>query len=260
MRLKLRKISKKVIKSSKFMYAIQEQQRTRGLRILALKQEVKTRFTATHTCIRSFLNDPNEKLEIPMDDEKVNENIAAINQAMKDAKFKKSELTKLEIKPEDTRKMKELVKVLDVLEEGITLIGGEKFATGSTVLPFLHKFNKFLEIDEEEPLYISAFKTDLKDDIRMRCDANLNKYVLAKASFFDKRFFHLKFLQEDVKKEVMEEIKTELEAMKVDHEDDDTEGKQDEPPKKKRFLGVGLDDLIMKTRQILVLMTSCRIT
>ena len=30
--------------------------------------------------------------------------------------------------------MKELVKVLDVLEEGITLIGGEHFATGSAGL------------------------------------------------------------------------------------------------------------------------------
>ena len=52
----------------------------------------------------------------------MDENIDAINEAMKEAKFKKAEMVKLEIKPEDTRKMKELVKVLDVLEEGITLI------------------------------------------------------------------------------------------------------------------------------------------
>ena len=242
LRLKLRKISKKANKSSKFMYAIAEQQKKRGLRILGLKQEVKTRFTATHSCIRSFLNDPNEKVTAPIDDEKVDENIAAINHAMKDAKLKKSELTKLEIKPEDTRKMKELVKVLDVLEEGITLIGGEKFATGSAVLPFIHKFNKFLEIDDEEPLYISSFKTDLKADMNERCEANLNKHVLAKASFFDKRFSHLKFLEEEDKQEVMEDLKAELEAIEAVRGNENKDNDESEPLKKKRFLGAGFDD------------------
>ena len=144
LRVKLRKISKKANKSSKFKYAIQNQQKRKGLRVLSLKQEVKTRFTATHACIRSFLNDPNEKTEEPLDEVKVEENIAAINAAMVEAKFSKKDIASLEIKNEDTRKMKELVTVLDVLEEGITLIGAEKYSTGSAVLPFIKKFNKVL--------------------------------------------------------------------------------------------------------------------
>lgn len=244
MRSKLRKISKKANKSSKFKYAIQNQQKKKGLRILSLKQEVKTRFTATHTCVRSFLNDPNEKKDAPIDEIKVDENINAINLAMKDAKFKKTEISKLEIKPEDTMKMKELVKVLDVLEEGITLIGGEKFSTGSAVLPFLNKFNKVLETDEDEPLYISSFKTDLKAEMKTRCDANLNKQVLAKASFFDKRFCQLKFLEKDDKEEVMEEIKDELKALEAEEisKNKNKPLEVEEPPKKKRFLGAGLAD------------------
>ena len=245
MRSKLRKISKKSNKSSKFKYAIQDQQKKRGLRILTLKQEVKTRFTATHTCIRSFLNNPNEKENAPIDEVTVDENIDAINQAMKDAKFKKSEVSKLEIKPEDTRKMKELVKVLDVLEEGITLIGGEKFATGSAVLPFIYKFYKVLEIDE--PQYISSFKTDLKGEMETRCDANLHKNVLAKASFFDKRFSNLKFLDLEDKEEVIVEIKEELKALEAEtnakaKETTKDKAGEERPPKKKRFLGAGLFD------------------
>ena len=67
-----------------------------GLRQMVLKQEVKTRFTATHTCIRSFLNDPNEEKDAPLDDLKVDENIDAINEAMKEAKFLESQDSKTE--------------------------------------------------------------------------------------------------------------------------------------------------------------------
>ena len=138
--------------------------------------------------------------------------------------------------------MKELVKVLDVLEEGITLIGGEKFATGSAVLPFLYKFNKLLEIDDDEPLFISTFKKDLKDDMKGRCDANLNVHMLAKASFFDKRFSQLKFLEDRHKDEVMEDIKDELKVLAEKERNTVQSDTEKEPPKKNRFLGAGLLD------------------
>ena len=112
LRVKLRKIAKKSNKSSKFKYAIQREQKSRGLRQLTLKQEVKTRFTATWTMIRSFLNDPNEKKEEDLDEEKVAANIEAINSAMVQAKFKKKQLEALKLKDEDVNKMKQLVQVL----------------------------------------------------------------------------------------------------------------------------------------------------
>ena len=76
--------------------------------------------------IRSFLNDPKETSGDGFDDDKINENIEAINSAMKACKFKKKMLSQLEIKSDDVKKMKELVSVLDIMEEGVTLIGGEK--------------------------------------------------------------------------------------------------------------------------------------
>ena len=110
-RVKMRKIAKKANKSSKFKYSLQKQQQSRGLRQLTLKQEVKTRFTATWTMIRSFLNDPNEKKDDDLDEEKVEANIQAINSAMIEAKFKKKQFDALQLKNEDVSKMKQLVKV-----------------------------------------------------------------------------------------------------------------------------------------------------
>ena len=219
---------------------MEKQQRLKGLKVRTLKQEVKTRFTATHTMVRSILNDPKEKKDEEMDMEKVRLNIEAINQAMIDSKFKKEELAKLTIKEDDVRKTKDLVNISDVLEEGITLIGGEKFATGSAVLPFLNKFLKLLEDDETDSLYISSFKRSLKTELESRCEVNLNKKVLAKASFFDKRFFQLKFFDQADIEEVLKEIKDELKEL----EEKVNASKNIEEPakKKKRFLGIGLSD------------------
>merc|ERR1719222_1303111 len=104
-----------------------------------------------------------------------------------------------------------LVKVLDVLEEGITLLGGQKYSTGCVVLPFLKKMKKELEPLEDEPLNIVKFKRDLAADLEERCEENLDKNLLSKASFFDKRFSQLKFLAEENEREkILEEIEEEL--------------------------------------------------
>ena len=59
----------------------------------------------------------------------------------------------------DVNKMTELVPLLDALEEGVTLIGAENYSTGSTVLPFLVKFNKLLKKDETDLGYICLLYT-----------------------------------------------------------------------------------------------------
>ena len=71
----MRKNAKKANKSCKLKYALASQQKTRGLKERTLKQEDKTKFTATHIMIRSFMNDPNEGLDISMDEEKIDLNI-----------------------------------------------------------------------------------------------------------------------------------------------------------------------------------------
>ena len=145
-----------------------------------------------------------------MDDEKVMENIDAINEAMKAAKFKKKELTKLIISPGDVNKVKEVLKVLEPIEEDITLLGGVKFSTGSAVLPVLNKVKKRLAPDENDLIYVAKLKKDITEEMEKRCSLNLNKKVLAKSSFFDKRFEKLKFMGEEDRKETIREIEVEL--------------------------------------------------
>ena len=247
LRLKLRKIAKKANKSSKFKYALINQQKTRSLRVKTLKQEVKTRFTATHTMIRSFLNDPNEGTDEPIDVNKVKENIEAINGAMIDAKFSKKDLDRLEIQRDDLKKMIKLTPILDALEEGITLLGAEKYATGSSVLPFERKFRKLIESDEDDPLYLAKFKSDLLKEMKTRCDANLNRKVLAKASFFDKRFEKIeKFLDEMESENVLSDIRSELydleRSLEIENNDDRNNNEEEPAKKKKRVLGTGFFD------------------
>ena len=64
------------------------------------------------------------------------------------------------------------------------------------VLPFLNRLKKILEVTEgeDDPVYIAKFKRDLGLDLERSCDENLNEELLRKASFFDKRYFSLKFL------------------------------------------------------------------
>ena len=90
---KFRKIAKKSNKSPKFKYMPTIKQTEKGLAVKTLKQEIKTRFNSTHTCFKSFLNDPNNNKDEPMDEEKVMENIEAINETMKAVKLKKDEWT-----------------------------------------------------------------------------------------------------------------------------------------------------------------------
>ena len=91
------------------------------------------------------------------------------------------------------------------------LVRKEKYSTGSCVLPFLKKMEKDLEYKEDDPVFISKFKTELWSDLEKRCLENLNQRLLAKAAFFDKRFSNLKFLEEEEKKAVLDRGQAEKE-------------------------------------------------
>ena len=97
-------------------------------------------------------------------------------------------------------------------------------------------------------MYLSNFKAFLKNDLADRCDDNLNKLVLTKASFFDKRFAMLKFLEAEAsveKETVMQEIICELLVIEKKLKDEEkvlVDEASETPAKKKRFLGYGLSD------------------
>ena len=117
-------------------------------------------------------------------------------------------------------------------------MGGEKFATGSSVLPFVSKMEKALDPSPLEPAYINTFKKDLWKDLKSRFEKNLNRGVLAKASFLDKRFSKLKFLGQEEKETVLSELLAEFKKMEAENSLDE-EGNPEPPAKKSRFLGSG---------------------
>ena len=131
--------------------------------------------------------------------------------------------------------------MLDVLEECITKLGGEKYSTGSVVLPFLKQMLKTFEPDEDEPLFIAKFKRELAADLKTRCESNLDVNLLGKASFFDKRFAQLKFLTENQKEELLAEVLAELSTLEEEVNLVQVEINQN-PPKKRRLLEGGLSD------------------
>lgn len=141
-------MAKKANKSSKFNANIQREQLKRGLKNRTLKQEVKTRFTATHTMICSFMNDPNKTVsEANIDEEKVMENVHAFNAALK-ASVSRKDFDALAITDDNIAKFLKVVPSLDSMEEAIRYLGGDQHVTGSSVLPFLISFNTSLEADE----------------------------------------------------------------------------------------------------------------
>ena len=111
LRKKLKRLSKKANKSNRLKYAIENQQKKRNLKQLHLQQEVATRFTATWTMARSFLNQTKWGEEVV--DERARANFTAINAAMVEVGFNKEDQEDLKLNEEDLIKLKELVKVIN---------------------------------------------------------------------------------------------------------------------------------------------------
>ena len=122
------------------------------------------------------------------------------------------------IEDSDISMFMKVVPTLDALEEAVTYLGGEKHITASSVLPFLVNFNTFLETNENDCLFLSTFKSPLKTDLMEHCGKHLNFKFIIRASYFDKWYSKLSFVDkmgfmeledDDVlnKETILEEIK-----------------------------------------------------
>ena len=130
----------------------------------------------------------------------------------------------MKIEPNDVSLMLKLMPTLEVLEEGIRILGGQSYCSASSVLPFLVQFRNVLEQNEDDPVFISKFKQVLSNELSERCKENLNFSLLAKSSFFDKRFSKVGFLskleypegEEITKESMIAEVLEELEELTQD--------------------------------------------
>ena len=243
-RKKIRKVARKSNKSPKFKSTIAKEQLKRGLKSKVVQQEIATRFTCTHDMFGSVLHSPSDNYEDPEVKAKIDRNVEAINKAMELTLPK--DYDKLYIEETDVTMMVKLMPTLDVLEEGIRILGGENYCSASSVLPFLAQFTRILETSDEsdDPSYVVLFKKELLKQLKKRCQDNLNFSLLAKSSFFDKRFSKMDFLssidfppgKSIVKEQLLEEITAELGEIAASEDSVTVEAEAAPAPKKARFL------------------------
>ena len=258
-RKKFRKLATKAHHSPQFKGRIKDEQASRNIPQLVLRQEVKTRFTATRDMFDSIVL---KKKDHDADEEVALKNMESINAALSSS-VKKEVFAKQKLERSDIKVAMNVLPLLDILEEGIRLLGGERYATGSVVLPFLGKFLDALEPEEEDVVYVLDFKERLKNEMVQRCYDNVNMRLLLKCSFLDKRFSQLKFVDKlkkhqatvvvnrkekierkvpllDISKEtILKDIRDEL-SLITDVEA--TEGNRGESPKKKKKRFMDFDE------------------
>ena len=247
-RKKLRKVAKKSNKSPKFKRNLMLGQKKRRISTRTLKQEVPTRFTSTKDMFASFApSKPREEV----DPEEAKKNIEAINSALEKS-VKPAEFNSLKISQNDLNVVLNILPLLEILEEGITKIGGKKYSTGSILLPFLSKFLEHLKEDEADLMYVRSFKKCLQEELIKRCKENLNIKVLSMSSICDMRYSHLKFLEvlqqfkvTNITKEMIIDLfKSELETIHplvADNENADPDVEPQSKKTKKSFLDDGND-------------------
>ena len=229
-RKKLRKLAK-LNKFPKFKYALENAQKSRKLPKRKFLQEVKTRFTSTLTMFHSMMSyepeKPKEKIR-----ERAKANMEAINDALDKVGSKKAK--KLKLKNKDLDIIINTSEVLEPICEMLTTLGGEKYVSGSIVLPYLKRVVILLKIEDTDPKYIIDMKSFIIKDWFERCRANLNFGLLKKATFLDPRFKSMKSIDPTQFEQLKREIACELEALEICDSDRAKSDNSREAPKKKK--------------------------
>ena len=212
----IRILRKKIVKVarlarfSKFKYALVEAQKNKNLPQRCVLQEVKTRFTSTLTMLHSVMSfdDENSKEETR---KKAKLNIEAINTALAAVGTKKSKT--LIISESDGEKVVATANVLQPICFMLTMLGGDKYVTGSIVLPYMKKVVSLLTVEDTDPQFIVELKSFIRKDFLQRCRENLNFDILRKATLFDPRYKSMKSIDPTQKEQLLVDIEIELEAM-----------------------------------------------
>ena len=245
--LKQRRIITKQNKSFVVKYGLQEAQKKAGIKQRPLIQDVPTRWGSTRVSTGSILDheddkDPEEGALVASavfgNELRGFKNAQAINTALRKHKFKnKEKLQDYLLTRADMLRIKNINAFLTAFDIYSTTLGGNKFVTGSIVMPVLKSIQLHLAPDEEEPHYIAQMKATIKKDFGERTMKNLNAAYLLKATALDPRFKKLKVVDDKAEREkiydcLREEAKENL---------DNIEGKGSEPAPVEKKRKIGLD-------------------
>ena len=209
LRKKMRKLAR-MAKFPKFKYALEEAQKSTNLPKRKILQEVKTRFTSTLTMFHSVMSfDQESSKEDTLKKAKLNTN--AINDALNKVGTKKAK--KLNFKQSEIEMIVATASVLEPICDMLTTLGGDKYVTGSIVLPYTKKVVFLTRVEETDPKFIVELKKFINKDCLQRCRENLNINLLKKATFLDGRFKSLKSLEPSMREPLKREILLEMEAL-----------------------------------------------
>jgi hypothetical protein len=245
---KMRRIATKFNKSYAFKYAVEVQQKKRDIKVKPIHQDVPTRWGSTRASCESFLD---TKKESDFDEDDENdvfgddfENMGAINDALRKVKYKKPQkVTDFLLSRNDMLRIQRTHKFLLNIDIYSTILGGQKFVTGSIVLPVVASLKNLFKPDDEDAMYIANMKEEMLDDFKRRVADNLNGEFLLKATALDARFKNLKVTQhKEARDEIFNNLEKELrELIEKTPTQKDSEDNQ-EAPKKKMKIGLDFDE------------------
>ena len=231
---KIRRVASKFNKSYAFKYALNDEQVNRGIKVRPLIQDVPTRWGSTRESCSSFLDHKDD-----VDENNKYKNIMAVNNALQRAKLKKDELSQLLFTPADMMKVDSLNKFLTSFDIYSTTLGGNKYVTGSIVLPVMKSIQADLVVSDEDPSYIATLKQSILDDIQPRISKNLNYQLLVRATALDPRFKNLKVLSSKVERqEIFKSIEDEMSYLTETDLAKENEKEMEDSAAKKRKLGL----------------------
>lgn len=103
-------------------------------------------------------------------------------------------------------KLKTLSDLLRPLKVATKLLGGEKYATMSIVLPHLAKLVHSYQMDDDDPAYVTKFKKAMLDHLRASQSTLMSNMLVKVATALDPRFKKLKSIPQAMRVEVWEHL------------------------------------------------------
>ncbi|XP_062251826.1 zinc finger BED domain-containing protein 4-like [Platichthys flesus] len=131
-------------------------------------------------------------------------------------------------------KLKRLETLLEPCRYLTELLGGEKYVSCSVALPAFCHLSRVMESSDDDPAYVTKFKTTFRNDMETR-KGNANIAYLRIATALDPRFKDLKCIPRVERSEVWASVTNLVKKQRVIAEKP-REEKNSEPPKKKLTL------------------------
>ncbi|XP_025418328.1 zinc finger BED domain-containing protein 1-like [Sipha flava] len=153
----------------------------------------------------------------------------------------------------EVQNLKDLVKVLEPFKSVTNTLGGDKYVTASVANRLIKSFLNTVQTCETDSNFIKTVKLSILQDLKIRRE--MMSPVLSKAAALDPRFHELKFISDEQKTLIWEELETEICEMNPQSQEiinDQNKANEIEnvissdednpPPKKMRSLMADSDD------------------